>query len=650
MRTTNLLAVLVTLGTFLAGASTQTGAADLRRLPYNHEGLVVDLGVGLWAWPLPMDYDGDGDRDLVVSCPDVPYDGTYFFENPGGGTKLPVFKPGVRIGRGFDDITVSHSQGRPRVLRPARELTGFLDGDLGTGQTVYPRKKLRDGRIRANQWSYVDYDGDGALDLLVGQGFWDDYGWDDAYNKRGKWTRGPLHGYVSVIRNTGTTADPKYAEPRRLKTAAGKPVDVFGMPSPNLADFDDDGDLDLLCGEFLDGFTYYENTGTRTEPRYAAGRPLMRDGEELTMDLCMIVVTALDWDDDGDTDLVVGQEDGRVAFIEHTGEVADGLPVFKRPRFFRQRAQHVKFGALVTPVSFDWDDDGDEDLIAGNTAGYIGFIENLGNAAGSDTPQWAAPVRLKAGGETIRIMAGPNGSIQGPAEAKWGYTTLDVADWNHDGRPDIVANSIWGKVHWYRNTGTRKEPQLTAAAPIEVQWDGEPPRPAWNWWDPKDNQLVTQWRTTPLVRDWDRDGLRDLVMLDHEGYLALFRRKSVDGKLVLLPGKRVFRDAEDNRLRLNARSAGGSGRRKLCLVDWDGDGRRDLLVNGKNADLYRNVTQGSGPPWRFRHEGPVANRRLAGHTTSPTTVDWNGDGRRDLLLGAEDGHLYYMPRPQNRSR
>ncbi|NCB29600.1 MAG: hypothetical protein EOM63_07550, partial [Clostridia bacterium] len=58
----------------------------LERLPYNNPGLEVDLGVGLWAWPLPMDADDDGDLDLVVSCPDQPYNGIYAFENPTGRT------------------------------------------------------------------------------------------------------------------------------------------------------------------------------------------------------------------------------------------------------------------------------------------------------------------------------------------------------------------------------------------------------------------------------------------------------------------------------------------------------------------------------------------------------------------------------------
>ncbi|HID23656.1 MAG TPA: VCBS repeat-containing protein, partial [Planctomycetaceae bacterium] len=510
---------------------------------------------------------------------------------------------------------------------------------------------------RANQWKYVDYDGDGRLDVVVGVGDWTDYGWDNAFDSQGRWTRGPLHGYVYLLRNQGTNEHPRYDGPTKIE-AGGRPIDVFGMPSPNFADFDGDGDLDLLCGEFVDGFAYFENIGSRTKPRYASGRTLMLGDRPLTMDLCMIVPVAVDWDQDGDVDLVVGQEDGRVALIEHTGRVQNGLPVFRAPRFFQQEADDVKFGALATPVGFDWDGDGDQDIVTGNTAGYIGFIENLGPIPGSDTPKWAAPVLLKAGGRTLRILAGPNGSIQGPCEAKWGYTTLSVADWNHDGLPDLVVNSIWGRVVWFRNVGTRSRPRLAAAEPIRVAWRGSPPKPAWNWWNPKDNELATQWRTTPVVIDLNGDGLNDLVMLDHEGYLAFFERKRVDGKLELQPPRRVFRmvraatrdsrhlirDPKGGWMRLNSGLAGRSGRRKLCFTDWDGDGAVDLLVNSVNVNLLRNTSTATAP-WTFEDLGPVDHRRLAGHTTSPTTVDWNQDGRPDLLIGAEDGYFYYRPHP-----
>jgi len=635
---------LVTLFTCWLSVTLCPSAFAQERIKYNNPGLVVDLGAGLWAWPLPMDYDGDGDNDLLVSCPDKPYNGIYFFENAEGNVKTPIFRPGVRIGPGYKNIQVSYVHGRSRILIPARELTDFRESAFGRKTEIYPNPEFHTpkGKVRARQWKYCDYDGDGDLDLIVGVGVWSDYGWDNAFDEKGRWTRGPLHGYVYLIPNVATSGIPQYAQPRMIE-AGGKAIDVYGMPSPNPADFDGDGDLDIICGEFLDKLTYFENIGTRRKPEYAEGRYLAHEGRIIKMDLEMIVPAAIDWDNDGDIDLVVGQEDGRVALIENTGSVADSMPRFLTPGFFQQHAHDVKFGALVTPYSFDWDGDGDEDLICGNTAGYIGFIENLD---GGCPPKWAAPEHLKAAGKVIRIQAGPNGSIQGPCEAKWGYTTLNVADWDHDFLPDVVVNSIWGKVIWYRNVGARTNPRLAAAQPIRVEWPGKPPRPEWNWWDPNDRDLVTQWRTTPVVVDLNRDGLNDLVMLDHEGYLAFFERFRQNGKLKLLPGERIFRnqDKGGETLRLSSGRAGKSGRRKFCLVDWDRDGRLDLLVNSRNINFMRNVKTEKGCLF-FTDTGKLTEKRLAGHSTSPTIVDWNKDNTPDLLIGAEDGFLYYLPNP-----
>jgi len=106
---------------------------------------------------------------------------------------------------------------------------------------------------------------------------------------------------------------------------------------------------------------------------------------------------------------------------------------------------------------------------------------------------------LTAGGKPFRILAGYNGSIQGPAEAKWGYTNVGAGDWDGDGLPDIVINTIIGKVMWLRNVGTRQKPVLAAAQPVEVAWEGAPPKPDWNWWDPAPTELVVPWRTTACV-------------------------------------------------------------------------------------------------------------------------------------------------------
>lgn len=610
----------------------------LEPLRHNDPGLVVDLGVGLWGTPLPCDFDGDGDMDLLVASPDVPSNGIYFFENPEGNVAFPVFKPGVWLCPAPRNLTISYLGDDWLIISMGNVYGGFKERRYEPDRAIdYTVDFYFEGRDR--QWKLYDYDGDGLYDLVFGASDWRDYGWDNAFNSKGEWTRGPLHGYVYVALNRGTNDPPEYGA--ALQVMAGdKPVDVYGAPSPSFVDGDGDGDLDLICGEFLDKLTYFENVGTRHAPCYAEGRFLTYKGEVIRMELQMLQVAAVDWDRDGDVDLVVGQEDGRVALIEHTGKVKNGMPVFLPPRFFRQQADRVKVGALATPFAVDWDGDGDQDLIVGDTAGYLSFVENLGG----EPITWAEPVRIEAGGKIIRIQAGSNGSIQGPAEAKWGYTVPNVADWDHDGRLDVVINSIWGEVLWYRNTGTRTHPVLDKARPITVRWEGPPLKPAWVWWTPKKDQLVTQWRTMPFVIDLNKDGLNDLVMLDHEGYLAFFERQRIDGKYPLLPGKRIFLGDDGNPLHLNDRLYGKSGRRQFTLTDWDCDGRLDLILDSENMDFWRNIGD-AHRPYVFQNQGKVDPHKLAGHTPCPTAVDWDRNGIPDLLIGAEDGFLYYLRNP-----
>lgn len=622
---------------------------EFKIVKYNNPGATSYVGVGLWAWPLPMDYDGDGDMDLLVSCPDKPFNGLYFFENK-SGESFPVFEPPVRLGPAIAQIQVSHTDGKARVMIPGVELQDFAKKMDQQPAALFPSDEiLKDfpKKPRFNQWKMADYDGDGDQDLLVGVDDWTDYGWDNAFNSEGKWTNGPLHGYVYWVENQNGT----YQNRGRIQVNE-KDLDVYGAPSPNMSDFDRDGDLDLITGEFLDKMTYFENIGSRSNPRFATGKLLSNSAGTIKMDLEMIIPVAIDWDQDGWTDLVVGDEDGRVALVRNTGKIQYGTPVFESPRYFRQKADNLKFGALVTPVSYDWDLDGDLDIVAGNSAGYVAWIENLKD---DPAPQWAEPVLLEVGGKPFRVQAEDSGSIQGPAEAKWGYTTLSVADWDGDGKGDLIINSIWGKVEWLKNAGNVT---LQPAKPVEVAWGNvSVPAPAWNWWKPGPTELATQWRTTPVAVDWNKDGLMDLVMLDHEGFLAFFERKLIGGKLMLLPGQRIFYgengsvfssknevvNESPGVLRLNNREAGGSGRRKLSLLDWDNDGDLDLLVNSINVSLFEQVKAENGKVY-FRNHGQLAPNILAGHTTSPTFVDWNKNGIWDVLVGAEDGHFYHLSR------
>jgi len=156
-----------------------------------------------------------------------------------------------------------------------------------------------------------------------------------------------------------------------------------------------------------------------------------------------------------------------------------------------------------------------------------------------------------------------------------------------------------------------------------------------------------------MAVDWNKDGHCDLVMLDHEGFLVWFEQSSKG----LFPGKRIFNGVEnasrfdgnskpqigrEGPLQLNVGIAGKSGRRKLALVDWDGDSNLDLLANSTSCDWFQGRPVAEG--YLLKRVSPISDQKLAGHDTAPTTVDFDANGVPDLVLGAEDGRLYYLRR------
>ncbi len=136
-----------------------------------------------------------------------------------------------------------------------------------------------------------------------------------------------------------------------------------------------------------------------------------------------------------------------------------------------------------------------------------------------------------------------------------------------------------------------------------------------------------------MAIDFDADDKLDLVLLDQQGYLTL---RSAGGK-----AERIFVDEDNQPLQLNAKSCGGSGRMKLAVVDWDGDSRLDVLVNSENATWYRNCENRDGKVV-LKRVGNLAKRNVAGHTSSPAVCDFNRDGKPDLLIGSENGRIYYI--------
>jgi len=114
-------------------------------------------------------------------------------------------------------------------------------------------------------------------------------------------------------------------------------------------------------------------------------------------------------------------------------------------------------------------------------------------------------------------------------------------------------------VIWYKNVGTAREPRLAAAQPVDVEWNGPQPALAWGWLRPEGKGLLTQWRTTPLAVDWNKDGLTDLVLLAerHLYFLAQTPERTLAEPVKIPVGSPV---------------------KSVQVLDVDGDQRSDLLL------------------------------------------------------------------------
>lgn len=252
--------------------------------------------------------------------------------------------------------------------------------------------------------------------------------------------------------------------PEDLRQLSGSKREVyFGMMQLAAMVPGPDSPRAVLAGSRQGIFSIYESkSGDRLDLRprvYAAGA----DGRMLRHPSISASVCAYPRPDGSGSDFLAAGE-GAVFFYRSSGRtLPNGNPVFADPIPVLQEDAELYAGTLPTPSAIDWDGDGVTDLIVGNSEGFVLFFKNIGT---DENPAFLPGVRVQAGGRDIQVQAGYRGSIQGTPEARWGYLSPTAFDWNRDGLPDLLTGDVTGGYHVYINRGTKSEPALDAAHPI----------------------------------------------------------------------------------------------------------------------------------------------------------------------------------------
>jgi DNA-binding SARP family transcriptional activator len=77
-----------------------------------------------------------------------------------------------------------------------------------------------------------------------------------------------------------------------------------------------------------------------------------------------------------------------------------------------------------------------------------------------------------------------------------------------------------------------------------------------------------------------------------------------------------------------------------ALQGWRKPVFGDHALALKHGKLALGIKDGK---WILSDQGPLAKRKLDAHDTQPALADLDGDGRKDLVIGAEDGRIYVQP-------
>jgi len=362
------------------------------------------IGVG-WA-----DYDNDGWLDLYVSNHLPIVSPSYLYHNEGGRFAPPKVMAsgdlhGVAWGDydndGAADLFVAGGNNTPDGPAFANILFHNKGGVL---ENVAPTAGVEDTAGRAYGGTWADYDRDGLLDLFV------------------------VNYYTSValFHNRGDGTFENVAQAAGLSEAAPGEASAAGTLCASWADYDNDGNVDLVTVSLGTGIALYHNNGDGTFTDVARRAGVVVDGYlgDEKDPRGPAGCSWGDYDNDGDSDLYIvtrAGEQGRNLLFQNQGDGTFVEVGAKAGVDVSAYGQSAFWG--------DFDNDGDLDLYVIN-----GFDDR---GTGKDPYAWNILFLNAGDGTFVRVAPDAAGAEGFPFVLE---TTGAVADYDNDGFLDIYVN------------------------------------------------------------------------------------------------------------------------------------------------------------------------------------------------------------------
>ena len=247
----------------------------------------------------------------------------------------------------------------------------------------------------------------------------------------------------------------------------------------------------------------------------------------------------------------------------------------------------------------------------------------------------AIAVLISVSAAPAHLLLGPEQLVQADSVdiGVPGYSVPSFAMWDADSLPDLIVGEGSGvspdaRIRVYPNAGGPGDPLFEGFTYAQSE---------------SADLVVTGGGCLgvfPRVVHWDGDGLKDLLLGLADGHVRIYLNVGEPGAPQFDAGADVETGPSGFKTSIDVGS-----RATPTVVDWNGDGLKDLVVGALDGKLHVFVNAGSDTvpdfPAEIYAQAGAGDLVVPSGRSSPHILDYDHDGKKDVLSGNTDGRILF---------